>query len=159
MKSASVAVGILVLALTTGCQDPRLSFAGTWKGPSKTIVRFSDGSSQTYPHGEATIVISAPERSNQITFNGPCGMTATVNDERTFTLNKKACPSERISFPNASGTATISCDFVETVNGGTGTRATTALSVSYFGDSQLTHCTQGADDQATYTTELTLSEQ
>lgn len=105
------------------------------------------------------VVISAPERSNQITFNGPCSITATVNDDRTFTVNKKACPLERVSSPNTAGTSTVSCDLVETVNGGTGTRETTALTVSYFGDTQLTRCTQGADEFGTYTTELTLSQQ
>ena len=149
----------LLALVTAACGDPRLNFAGTWKGASKTIVRFSDGSSQTYPHGEATVVISAPERSNQLTFNGKCGMTATVNDDRTFTFNKRSCPLERISFPSASGTSTISCDLVETINGGTGTRETTSLSMSYFGDSQLARCTDGLNDLATYTSELTLSQQ
>lgn len=149
----------MLMVVVAACGDPRLNFVGTWKGPSKTIVRFSDGSSETYPHGEATLIITAPERSNLLTFNGTCGMTATVNDDRTFTLNKRACPLERVSFPSTSGTSTISCDFVETVSGGTGTRATTSLSMSYFGDSQLVRCTNGFDDLATYTTEFTLSQQ
>ncbi len=149
-----------VLAIVmAACGDPRLAFVGTWKGASKTTVRFSDGSSETYPHGEATVIIAAPERSNLLTFNGKCAMTATVTDDRTFTLNKRACPAERISFPNASGTSTISCDLVETVNGGTGTRSTSSLSMSYFGDSQLARCTDGLSDLATYTSELTLSQQ
>ncbi len=155
-----LSLGLLgVGVLASGCGDPRLGFAGTWKGPMKTTVRFSDGSSSTYPKGEVTVVISAPERSNSIVFNGQCGMTATPNDDRAFTISKKACPGQRITFADSAGTGMISCDLVETVGGGSGTRATGSLTVSYFGDSQISRCTNGGSALATYTTELTLTEQ
>lgn len=157
MRKAMVLVGWLLAV--SGCSDPRLRFAGTWKGPMRTIVKFQDGSSQTFPKGEATVVIDAPPRSDQLNFNGSCGMSATVNDDRTFAVNKRACPTERISFPDASGTRTVMCDLVETVNGGIGTRATTSLTLSYFGDSQIGRCTDGLDSFATYTSELTLTDQ
>lgn len=149
-----LAVGVLLAA----CGDPRLNFAGTWKGPMKTIVKFQDGSSSTYPKGEVTIAITAPERSDRIEFNGSCGMTATVNDDRRFTMNKKACPLQRITFPDSAGNMTVACDLVETVNGGTGTRDSTSLTVSYFGDSQVARCSDGINALATYTAEMTLSQ-
>lgn len=143
--------------LFTACADPREAFVGTWSGPLRTIVRFRDGTTETYPQGEIVVVISAPERSNQLTFNGKCAMTATVNSDEAFSINRKACPSERISFDSGSG-GTVSCDLSETVNGGSGRRTQSSLTVSWFGDSQLTRCTNGLSDLATYTAEATLSQ-
>lgn len=157
MHTRDAFLRVLCLAfavVAAGCGDPRVGFVGTWKGPLKTIVRFSDGTSATYPKGEVTVVISAPERSSQLTFNGKCGMTATLNDERTFSINKAACPAERVT----SDDGTLSCDLVESVNGGSGKRGETSLTISWFGDSQLTRCSDGFSYLATYTSEASLSE-
>lgn len=146
---------VCLLALgATACGDPRLEFIGTYKGPASTLVRFSDGSSEKYPKGEVTLSITAPEGSDKLVFNGKCGMTATVRNDLQFVLDKKACPSERVSL------GTISCDLVETITGGTGTRDGTTLSISYFGDSILSRCSDGGpNDSANYTSEMTVTRQ
>jgi hypothetical protein len=144
---------VFFLLLLSSCGDPRTVFIGTWKGPMTTVVRFSNGATESYPKGQVTVVISAPERSDQLTFNGRCAMTATVKDDQTFSINRKACPAERITLDDGT-----SCDLVETVNGGSGSRGEASLSLSYFGESQVTRCSDGLSGFATYTTEALLSE-
>lgn len=150
-------VPLLFVLVIAGCHDPRDEFVGVWKGAMKTTVRFSDGSSRAYPHGEATLVINAPPRSNELTFNGDCSMTAVVHDDRAFTINKKACPLERITVPGASGTSTVECELVETVTGGAGSRSGDALTVTWSGDSQISRCSDGFRMLATYASEMLLS--
>lgn len=146
--------GLVALSLCfIACADPRTSFVGTWKGPLTTVVRFPNGGTETYPKGTITLVISAPDRSDQLQFNGKCSMTATVKDDRTFSINRKACPPERVDVEPG-----VTCELVETIGGGSGTREESALTVSYFGESQLTRCTDGISGSATYTASALLSE-
>jgi hypothetical protein len=153
MRIALMVGGLLLI----GCGgDPRLEFIGTYKGPGSTIVKFSDGTSERYPKGEATLTITAPESSDKLLFNGSCALTATVNSDTQFTFDKRACPSERITF----GSPPVSCDLTETITGGTGTRNDSTLTISFFGESTLSRCSDGGpNDRATYTTEMTVTRQ
>jgi hypothetical protein len=148
-RAGLVAVSLCFLS----CADPRTAFVGTWKGPLTTVVRFRDGATETYPKGTVTIVISAPDRSDQLQFNGKCSMTATVKDDRTFSINRKACPPERID-PEPG----VTCELSETVSGGSGTLEQSSLTLSYFGESQIARCTDGVSGSATYTASALLSE-
>lgn len=149
-----IAGAFAAFLLSSSCGDPRIAFVGTYSGPMTVTVRDSSGS-QTYPRGEITAVITAPKSSNVLQFDGKCQFTAEVVATDKISINKKACPTERIEVGTAS--APVQCDLTETVNSGVGTLTGTTLSLSWTGDSQLTRCTDGVSGIATYTSTVTLT--
>jgi hypothetical protein len=145
---------VVAFILSSSCGDPRIAFVGTYSGPLLVTVRDSSGS-QTFPHGEITVVLTAPKNSTVVEFDGKCRFTADVVASDKLSINKKACPTERVEIGTAS--APLQCDLTETVNSGVGTLTGTTLSLSLTGDSQLTRCTGGVSGIATYTSTATLT--
>lgn len=151
--------GLLVLAVVfvlSACGDPRLDFVGTYAGPMIVTVREPDGSSYVYPKGEIILSLLAPNRSNKLELSSRCPLTATVESADLIAFDKRVCPTLRIE--DESEPPAWSCDMIETVSGGSGTLSGRTLTVSYFGDSQITRCSDGGPNlSATYTTTATLT--
>jgi hypothetical protein len=145
---------LVALVALWSCGDPRTPFIGTYAGPLTVTVSDSSGS-ESYPKGEITVVISAPKNSNVLQFDGKCQFTADVVATDKFSINQKACPTERIEVGTSS--APVQCNLTETVNSGVGTLKGDTLTVSWSGDSQLTQCTDGIPYSGQYSSKATVT--
>jgi hypothetical protein len=146
VKRTSCALVVLSL-LAVGCGDPREPFIGTYRGTGGTSVRFPDGSTEYYPWGEITVIVTAPEGVSTLDLGGKCAMQGRVNSSTAFAIDPKSCPRELFEVGNGA-----TCYSQMVVESGYGVLTGGTLSVRYSGKFNITGCSDGA---ASFTTQDT----
>lgn len=131
-----------------GCGDARQDFVGTYGGASTWIITYPNGSTDSFPSGELTVVIDAPAREDYVTIGGGYGrcppLTAKAKNDTALNIDPKTCETRR---EDVGVSTEIFCDLTDIIRGGTGTLTGDTLVLSTFGETLVERCSDGGPDE------------
>lgn len=129
-------LGAVLLLLGCG-GDPRLPFVGSYRGTS-TFTYLDNGRMLS---DNITIGISAPAKSNRLTFDTNCEFTAEPIDAETIEMHPISCPPRRSATVNGN-MATYTSNFDK----GVGNLVGSTLSITQTGTQLVTDISDGSAD-------------